>query len=127
MKRLKLVLFATAVILGGYSHSQTISKTPAPNGVLKDVYKDAFLMGVAVHPAITSGNDKASQEIVIRQFNSITVENVMKAALINPQPGVYNWGPADEYVDFGEKYKMFIIGHTLVWHNQVPAWFFTNA
>jgi endo-1,4-beta-xylanase len=94
---------------------------------LKDVYKDAFLMGVAVTPAITSGRDKISQDIVIKHFNSITVENVMKAALINPQPGVYNWGPADDYVAFGEKHKMFIIGHTLVWHNQVPAWFFTNA
>lgn len=94
---------------------------------LKDVYKDAFLMGVAVNPAITSGRDKESQDIVIKHFNSITVENVMKAALINPQPGVYNWGPADDYVAFGEKNKMFIIGHTLVWHNQVPAWFFTSA
>jgi len=94
---------------------------------LKDVYKDAFLMGVAVSPAITSGRDKESQDIVVKHFNSITVENVMKAALINPQPGVYNWAPADEYVAFGEKNKMFIIGHTLVWHNQVPAWFFTNA
>jgi endo-1,4-beta-xylanase len=94
---------------------------------LKDVYKDAFLIGVAVTPAITSGRDKESQDIVIKHFNSITVENVMKAALINPQPGVYNWGPADDYVAFGEKNKMFIIAHTLVWHNQVPAWFFTNA
>ena len=94
---------------------------------LKDVYKDAFLIGVAVNPSITSGRDKESQDIVIKHFNSITVENVMKAALINPQPGVYNWGPADDYVAFGEKNKMFIIGHTLVWHNQVPAWFFTNT
>ena len=93
---------------------------------LKNVYKDAFLIGVAVTPAITSGRDKASQDIVISHFNSITVENVMKAALINPQPGVYNWGPADDFVAFGEKNKMFIIAHTLVWHNQVPAWFFTN-
>jgi len=94
---------------------------------LKDVYKDAFLIGVAVNPSIKSGRDKESQDIVIKHFNSITVENVMKAALINPQPGVYNWGPADDYVAFGEKNKMFIIGHTLVWHNQVPAWFFTNT
>ncbi|HWI89797.1 MAG TPA: endo-1,4-beta-xylanase [Flavisolibacter sp.] len=94
---------------------------------LKEVYKDAFLVGVAVNPSITSGADKPSQNIVLKHFNAITVENVMKAALINPQPGVYNWGPADDYVAFGEKNKMFIVGHTLVWHNQVPAWFFTNA
>jgi endo-1,4-beta-xylanase len=127
MKYLKIFLLATAALFGNDSHSQTGSKASLPIGVLKDAYKDAFLVGVAVNPAITSGRDKASQEIVVKQFNSITVENVMKAALINPQPGVYNWGPADEYVAFGEKNKMFIIGHTLVWHNQVPAWFFTNT
>jgi endo-1,4-beta-xylanase len=47
----------------------------------------------------------------------------MKAALINPEPWIYNFGPSDEFVAFGEKNKMFIVGHTLVWHNQCPPWF----
>jgi endo-1,4-beta-xylanase len=112
---------------GKQTEIQTSTSTTKDEPALKDVYKDAFLIGVAVNPSITSGADKVSQDIVIKHFNSITIENVMKAALINPQPGVYNWCPADDYVAFGEKNKMFIIGHTLVWHNQVPQWFFTNA
>src|SRR6478609_2343235 len=81
------------------SSNKQATKAPISNlkkndeRALKDVYRDAFLMGVAVTPAITSGADKTSQDIVIKHFNAITVENVMKAALINPQPGVYNWGP----------------------------------
>lgn len=94
---------------------------------LKDVYKNAFLIGTAVNPAITSGADKVTRDTTIAHFNSITVENVMKAALINPRPGVFNFGPADDFVAFGEKNGMFMIGHTLVWHNQCPAWFFINA
>jgi len=120
-------MLATATVLSLTSQSQNISKTSSKDTLLKDVYRNAFLIGVAVTPSITSGQDKVSQEIVIKHFNSTTPENVMKAALINPQPGVYNWGPADDYVAFGIKNKMFIIGHTLVWHNQVPAWFFTNS
>jgi len=127
MNFLKIFLLATALLPGANGHAQTNGKTPRSSGTLKDAYKDAFLVGVAVNPAITSGKDNVSQAIVVKQFNSITVENVMKAALINPQPGVYHWGPADEYVAFGEKNKLFIVGHTLVWHNQVPAWFFTHA
>jgi endo-1,4-beta-xylanase len=127
MKALRIYMLATATVLSLTSQSQNISKTSSRDTLLKDVYKNAFLIGVAVTPSITSGQDKVSQEIVVKHFNSTTPENVMKAALINPQPGVYNWGPADDYVAFGIKNKMFIIGHTLVWHNQVPAWFFTNA
>ncbi len=124
MKRLALLILAI-IAMGGISiHAQSTVKTAR---ILKDAYKDAFLIGAAVTPGITSGADKASQDIVINHFNSITVENVMKAALINPQPGVYNFGPADEFVAFGEKHKMFIVGHTLVWHNQCPAWFFTDS
>jgi endo-1,4-beta-xylanase len=127
MKALTIFMLATMTLIGLSSQAQNISKTSSRDTVLKDVYKNAFLIGVAVTPAITSGQDKVSQDIVMKHFNSTTPENVMKAALINPQPGVYNWGPADDYVAFGLKNKMFIIGHTLVWHNQVPAWFFTNA
>jgi endo-1,4-beta-xylanase len=127
MRALTICMLATTTVLSLTSQPQNISETSSRDTVLKDVYKSAFLIGVAVTPGITSGKDKLSQDIVVKQFNSITPENVMKAALINPQPGVYNWGPADDYVAFGLKNKMFIIGHTLVWHNQVPAWFFTNT
>lgn len=101
----------------------TVSVAQLP---LKEAYKEAFKMGVAVNDAIVSGQDKASQDIVVKQFNTITLENSMKAGLINPQPGVFNYGPADAYVEFGKKNNMFIVGHTLVWHNQTPAWFFQD-
>lgn len=94
---------------------------------LREVYRDSFLIGSAVNGRIVSGADKASQDIVVRQFNSITPENVMKAEAINPQPGVFNFAPADAFVAFGESNGMFIVGHTLVWHNQTPAWFFHDT
>jgi endo-1,4-beta-xylanase len=117
------------IIIGFENCNQTKNNTidEKNNTVLKDAYKESFLIGTAVNDEIVSGADKASQDIVIHQFNTITLENGLKAALINPEPGVFNFGPADAFVAFGEKHKMFIIGHTLVWHNQTPAWFFTNA
>lgn len=127
MNRLKLWMLATGLVAVCGSYAQPSTGNAAGGKALKNVYKDAFLIGAAVTPAITSGADKSSQDILLRHFNSITVENVMKAALINPEPGVYNYAPADEYVAFGEKHKMFIIAHTLVWHNQCPPWFFTNS
>ena len=93
---------------------------------LKDVFTDAFVMGTAVNDAIVSGRDPGSRELVLRHFGSITAENVMKAGPINPQPGVWNFGPADAFVEFGETHGLFIVGHTLVWHNQTPAWFFQD-
>ncbi len=91
---------------------------------LQEVYGEAFLIGVAINSKISSGRDSATQALVLQQFNSVTPGNVMKASPINPKPGIYNFGPADDFVEFGEKNNMFMVGHTLVWHNQTPAWFF---
>jgi endo-1,4-beta-xylanase len=127
---LQIILFSSVLLLFGncaQSKKQSQSANSTSPVSLRDAYHDAFLMGTAVNDEIVSGADKASQDIVVKQFNTITLENSMKAGLINPQPGVFNFGPADNYVAFGEKNKMFIIGHTLVWHNQTPAWFFTDA
>src|SRR5687767_13830616 len=86
-------LLKASIIIGSFCFSPlnmmaqhvAANKSVAPKAkvqkTLKDVYKDAFLIGAAVTPDITSGKDKASQDIVIKHFNSITVENVMKAAL----------------------------------------------
>lgn len=84
-------------------------------------------MGTAVNEAIVSGSDAASRDLTTRHFNTITAENVLKAGPLNPTPGVWNFGPADAFVAFGEQHKMFIVGHTLVWHNQTPSWFFTDS
>ncbi len=94
---------------------------------LKSVYQQAFKMGAAVNAEIVSGENAQAQQIVLREFNSITLENGMKAGPINPEPGVYDFGPADEFVEFGRQHNMFVLGHTLVWHNQTPPWFFTNT
>jgi endo-1,4-beta-xylanase len=93
---------------------------------LKEAYAGAFRLGSAVDEAIVSGADSASRDIVVRQFDAITAENVLKAERVNPRPGVYEFGPADAFVAFGERHRMFIVGHTLVWHNQTPAWFFQD-
>ncbi|WP_303918041.1 endo-1,4-beta-xylanase [Draconibacterium sediminis] len=93
---------------------------------LKEAYAGAFKLGSAVNGFVISERDTAARNIIISQFNTITPENSMKAAPINPRPGVYNFDPADRIVEFGEKNGMFIVGHTLVWHNQTPEWFFVN-
>jgi len=93
---------------------------------LKESFKNEFLIGMAVNEEISSGQDSISQNIILKQFNAITPENVMKAERINPKPGVYNFKPADDFVAFGKKNKMFMIGHTLIWHNQTPDWFFQD-
>jgi len=94
---------------------------------LKEAYADSFLMGTAVNAEIVAGADPLSHALVSKHFNSITAENVMKAEVVNPEPGVYDFAPADAFVVYGEEHAMFIVGHTLVWHNQTPEWFFLDA
>jgi endo-1,4-beta-xylanase len=93
---------------------------------LKDVFAKMFLIGVAVNDDVVSGNDSQVAAIVEKQFNSITPENVMKWQFIHPEPNKYNFEPADRFVAFGEKNKMFIVGHTLIWQNQIPGWAFRD-
>ena len=103
-----------------------IQAEPPGVATLKEAYRDAFLIGCAVNTAITSGKDRFSRDIVLEQFNSVTPENILKAESVNPRPGIFNFVPADEYVEFAEKNNMFIVGHTLIWHNQTPQWFFID-
>jgi endo-1,4-beta-xylanase len=93
---------------------------------LKEAYKGCFLVGAALNPKQFSGEDRQEDALITAQFNSISPENVLKWEIVHPRPGVYNFAPADAYVKFGEQNHMFIIGHTLVWHSQVPEWVFQN-
>jgi endo-1,4-beta-xylanase len=114
------------LILTSCSNTEKKEEVPSTSKDLKEAYKDAFLIGSAVNLEVSSGVDPISQNIIIQHFNTITPENVMKAEVVNPAPGLYDFKAADDFVAFGQNNKMFIVGHTLIWHNQTPAWFFQD-
>ncbi len=114
------------IVLAAILLSLAVSVLPAQT-TLKDAYKDFFYVGAALNTRQYSGQDAAGAAIAQAQFSTISPENDLKWSLIHPQPDQYNWGPADKYVEFGEKNKMYIVGHCLVWHSQVPQWVFRGA
>jgi endo-1,4-beta-xylanase len=123
---IRSALVAATLLLAGCAHTPAAQLQPATS-TLKDAYRDAFRMGAAINAATAFGRDSATQRLVVREFNTITADNFLKAALVNPRPGVYDFAAGDAFVALGEREKMFIVGHTLVWHNQTPPWFFTDA
>ncbi len=93
---------------------------------LKDAFKDKFLIGVAMNTWQIVGKDSLSDKIIKNNFNSIVAENCMKSEVLQPVEGEFDFALADQFVDFGTKNKMFVVGHTLIWHSQTPKWFFID-
>jgi endo-1,4-beta-xylanase len=98
----------------------------AQEATLKDAYKGAFVVGAAINAAQIADQSR-SDAIVKREFNAITPEDSLKWENIHPQPDKYDFSVPDQYVAFGEKNHMYIVGHVLVWHNQTPDWVFRDA
>lgn len=115
------------VVVSAFYFVDLNAQTVATPSSLKDAYKETFKLGCSVNNAVVSGRDAVSQKLVIQHFNTITAENEMKAEVLNPKPGVWQFAQADAFVQFGEEHNMFIVGHTLVWHNQTPDWFFNET
>lgn len=86
---------------------------------LSDRYKDLFHLGAAINEDLILGKDIQSENIVTSEFNSITPENSLKWMYLQPSPNKFNFITADKYVELGVKKNMHIIGHALVWHNQL--------
>ncbi|GAA4943771.1 endo-1,4-beta-xylanase [Actinoplanes utahensis] len=72
-------------------------------------------------------DDAAYRAAVAREFDSVTAENVMKWEAVEPERGRYDWAAADRLVDFARANGQVVRGHTLVWHNQNPAWLTEDA
>lgn len=123
-RRLFLHNTAVATALLGIK-SNAIAKATERTGI-KDFYKNDFRIGTAISTSTLMKNDKAMLALIAREFNAITPENCMKWEPIRPQDKEWDWAAADKYVEFGKKNKMYIVGHNLVWHSQVPKEVFQN-
>ena len=115
----------SAFIIGVTLFAVTCHATAQP--ALKDVFKKHFLIGAALNESQFTEQNPAQTALIKKHFSTITPENVLKWEIVHPKTDNFNFGPADRYVEFGEKNGMFIVGHTLVWHSQTPKWVFEDA
>lgn len=125
-KALSGLLLVALLLPGGCGPAPEDTAATDELPALQEVFEDAFLVGAALNPSQFVGRNAAEAALVARHFNTITPENVMKWEGLHPEPGVYDFELADQYVAFGEEHEMFVVGHTLVWHSQTPRWVFQD-
>lgn len=101
------------------ARSQAIEAAALPS--LRQTFANDFLIGTALNAGQIEEKDNKATQLVQAQFNAVTPENVMKAAIIHPEWDRYNFTLADKLVALAEKYHLKINGHTLIWHSQLPA------
>lgn len=113
---------------------ETLEPEPAPTAAaepsveqdipsLHEVFADYFPIGAAIEPFQTKG---LKAELLKKHVNMLVAENAMKPSSIHPTEDQYNWGPADQIVQFAKENNMQLRFHTLVWHTQVGDWFFID-
>ncbi|MDE3722242.1 endo-1,4-beta-xylanase [Nocardiopsis sp. N85] len=76
-------------------------------------------VAVAVNPLV---NDRRYRNVIEDHYTSVTAENTMKWQHVQPERGEYDWSGPDTLVDFATARDLNVRGHTMLWHNQQPAW-----
>ena len=93
---------------------------------LKRAFQGRFAVGAAINAAQITGTDARGVGLIEAQFNSISPEDCLKWEKVHPRPDAYDFALPDRYVAFGERNRMFVVGHVLIWHNQTPDWVFRD-
>jgi endo-1,4-beta-xylanase len=94
---------------------------------LAAAWRKAFRIGVAVSNQALENRAPEQLEMIAREFNCVTGENAMKWGVIRPDGVNWQWERADRLVDFANQHGIDVLGHTLVWHSQVPNSIFVDA
>ena len=114
--------------LGGSGGLPGPASAPALKTVLAGRYGVVnFPIGVAIEAGSTAG---AESQLLLKHFNSITAESVMKADRIWPnapgsttQPAAApDFTAADVLLNFAINNNLQLRGHTLLWHQTTPTW-----
>ena len=99
---------------------------------LSEAFSDHFLLGNiwGGHPGNVSMHKPGAKEHFLYHYNTITASNMHKPSAIlqgsnSKNPTDWHWEEADQVVDFATENNLKMVGHTLLWHNQMPGWFTT--
>ena len=126
---LKPYILLSLALPASFLHAQT----------LQEAYRDYWHTGVSVNQWEVAAEENAKNEhdvtgvvssdqtsdwnVVVSNFNTVVAENCMKAEVIHPPEGVYDFTLADEFVEKSLAAGLRVHGHVLIWHSQCPYWF----
>jgi len=88
---------------------------------MKDDFAGKFMIGNIFNLSDISPSGVTSTALV-RHYNVLTPENNMKPDQLTTRKGSYNFANADRMVDAAIASGFKVVGHTLLWHNQIPQW-----
>jgi len=88
---------------------------------MKNNFKNYFELGNIFNPRDIS-DGKINNERLTRHYNVLTAENNMKPSYLSPEQGIYNFQIADDMVNAALVSGFKVVGHTLLWHSQLPVW-----
>ena len=92
---------------------------------LCDIFSGSFPLGTAISRAYLDPENIHND--MLRHFNVYVFGNEMKQDALEPTEGRFVWTNGDALVDYAEHAGKKIRGHTLVWDQQVPSWFFQGS
>jgi endo-1,4-beta-xylanase len=120
-----LVIAASTLALNPVRAEDRHRRDPPTPVTQRSLRELAQPIGLRVGTAVDMNalaNDQTYRDTIAREFSSVTAENVMKWDTLEPQQGVFNYGPADQLIAFAAEHRIAVRGHVLVWHNQNPSW-----
>lgn len=87
-------------------------------------FVNCFVIGAAIPGAELN---QAERRLLFSNFGTVTPENCMKPAPLHPAEDRFDFANADALVAMAHANGLTVNGHTLVWHQQCPDWFFTDG
>jgi endo-1,4-beta-xylanase len=121
-----IALVATACLPAATADASAASPPPDTAASVLHLRDQAAKAGVLIGSGSINPNylsDPQFASTLATQFNSLSPENELKWSNIEPQQGVFNFGPVDTDVAFAKRHQMSVKGHTLLTPGGfIPEW-----
>lgn len=94
---------------------------------LKSAVANRYRTGVGL--SLKSLTTPANGELLLTHFDTVTPENCMKFASVQPAEGDFRFDDPDRFVEASLKHDLSIVGHCLIWakDDRTPDWFFRDG
>jgi endo-1,4-beta-xylanase len=108
--------------LGVARWTQTQAALQAATAPLKQLAQEKGVLFGSCLALKYFAQSAAYQQLFLAQCDIATPELHMKWNSLSSQPGMYDFSAADKLVAFCSSAHIKVRGHTLVWHDALPAW-----